>query len=350
MAKVSINIVTWNGMRYLPEALESIEKQDFKDYSIVIVDNGSTDGTVDYIRNNYPNITLIRNVNNLGFARGHNQAMRLTLDKWTNSSADLEKCYVLVTNQDILLKPDFLSQLIADADSHPEAGSLGGKLYRAYFNPSEDGFDETVKSDTLDSTGLIVYKSRRVIDRGAGELDQRQYDQDREVFGLSGAILLVRAGALNSIRYRDEYFDSDFFSYKEDIDLAWRLRLHGWQARYVPEAVAHHYRGVCSPAKEGWWHRIKARKNRPFFINFHSYVNHYCLLLKSSYIRNLIIHYPWIKLYELKKTIAIFIFNPKVFWKGFFKLIKLYPAMKQKRKFNLSTAKVSPKEMRQWFQ
>jgi len=346
MARVSINIVTWNAMRFLPEALESIEKQTFGDFNIIIVDNGSTDGTVQYIREYYPQITLIRNVKNLGFAHGHNQAMRLAIAKWP--AEELDNRFVLVTNQDILLKEDFLENLIAEAEKQKQAGSFGGKLYKAFFSQGEDGFEETIKSDILDSTGLLVYKSRRVVDRGAGETDQKQYDEARDIFGVSGAIPMYRASALQSVRFRDEFFDDDFFCYKEDIDLAWRLRLAGWHSRYVPEAMAHHYRGAYSPEKSSWLKTVMARRKRSHLVNFRSFVNHYFVLIKNEYFSNLLVHLPWFVLYELKKNIYTFFFEPKTYWQGKVHVIKNLSLMMKKRKFNFSKARVGAKEMRNW--
>lgn len=347
MARVSINIVTWNGMRFLPEALESIEKQTFQDFNVVIVDNGSTDGTVNYIKENYPQVTMIRNVQNLGFAHGHNQAMRLATAKWPSN--ELSDHYVLVTNQDILLKPDFLENLISEADKFPEVASFGGKLYKAFFSRAEDDFEETIKSDVLDSTGLTIYKSRRVVDRGAGETDQQQYDDEREVFGISGAILLLRASALQSIRYRDEFFDGDFFCYKEDIDLAWRLRLAGWGSRFVPSAIAHHYRGAYSPERSTWLKTIKARRQRSQLVNFRSFVNHYFVLIKNDYFRNILIHLPWFLFYELKKGIYSIIFEPRTLLRGKMHILKNFSLMMRKRKFVITKARVNAKEMRKFF-
>jgi len=335
-------------MKFLPEALETIFNQTFKDFQVVIVDNGSTDGTVDYIRNNFSKIALIRNVKNLGFAHGHNQAIRMAMAKWPTEQ--LNEHFVLVTNQDILLKPEFLENILRDAEAHPQAASFSGKLYKAYYKQSEDGFDETIRSDTLDSTGLVVKKSRRVYDRGAGEIDERQYDSERDVFGNSGAILLLRASALAQIRYGDEFFDEDFFSYKEDVDLAWRLRHGGWGSRYVPEACAYHYRGAYSPVKSGWLTTILSRRRRSSLINFYSFVNHYLVYLKNESISSILSHLPWIFFYELKKNLYTLFFEPRTYFGGYRRVFKLAPKMFRKRRYVLHGAKASQGEIKRWFE
>ena len=117
MSKVSINIVTYNAKKYLPFCLSSILNQSYKNFEVVIVDNNSQDGTQEYIKINYPNIKLIENKENMGFAHAHNQAISIN---------DSE--YVLVTNQDIFLENDFLEILVNFADNNKEYGSFGGRL------------------------------------------------------------------------------------------------------------------------------------------------------------------------------------------------------------------------------
>ena len=348
MTQISINIVTWNGMRFLPDVLKTIFSQTYQDFKIIIVDNGSTDGTVEYVRTNFPKITLLRNFRNLGFARGHNQGFRLALDKWPKEEWD--KHFVLITNQDLLLEPDFLEKLIQFARANTRGAVFGGKLLRAYFKPEDEDFEEKIKSNILDTTGLIIKKSRRVIDRGAGEEDRAQYDDEREVFGISGALALIRASALDDIKYRDEYFDEDFFSYKEDIDLAWRMRLRGWQSYYVPEARAFHFRGAYSPAKASVFEKIKLRRQRPFFIKVYSFSNHYLAVVKNSFIRHLAIDSPWIFLYELKKCFYSFLFEPRVFWRGTANFFKKLKPILRKRKYIFSRITITPKELRKWFE
>ncbi|MBU0648951.1 glycosyltransferase family 2 protein [Patescibacteria group bacterium] len=348
MAQISINIVTWNGMRFLPDALKSILGQTHQDFKIIVVDNGSTDGTVEYVRTNLPKITLLRNVRNLGFARGHNQGFHLALDKWPTEERD--KCFVLIANQDLILEPDFLEKITRFARANTRGAIFGGKLLRAYFKPEDEEFEEKIKSDVLDSTGLVMKKSRRVIDRGAGEQDSGQYDEKSEVFGISGALALIRASALDDIRYKDEYFDEDFFSYKEDIDLGWRMRLRGWQSYYVPQARAFHFRGAYSPTKASASEKIRLRRQRPFFIKVHSFSNHYLALLKTGFIRHMVVDFPLIFLYELKKCAYSFFFEPRVFWRGVADFLKKLGPILQKRKYIFSRIMIKPKELRKWFE
>jgi len=348
MSQISINVVTWNGMRFLPDVLKTIQAQTYQDFKIIVVDNGSTDGTVEYVRTNFPQITLLRNFRNLGFARGHNQGFHLALDRWPAEERD--KRFVLITNQDLLLEPDFLENIAQFARANTRGAIFGGKLLRAFFKPEDEDFEEKIKSGVLDSTGLVMKKSRRVIDRGAGEQDSGQYDEKSEVFGLSGALALIRASALDDIKYRDEYFDEDFFSYKEDIDMAWRMRLRGWQSYYVPEARAFHFRGAYSPVKASASEKIRLRRQRPFFIKVHSFSNHYLAMVKTGFVRHLLRDLPWIFFYEVRKCAFLFLFEPRVFWRGAVDFLKKLGPILQKRKYIFSRITIKPGELRKWFE
>src|SRR5439155_16165933 len=135
--------------------------------------------------------------------------------------------YVLVLNPDTVLRPNFIEELIHALDARPDAASASGKLLR-------------MDSTTIDSTGIVMLRSQRHLDRGADEPDIGQFDKPEDIFGASGAAAMYRRPALEDARIDDEYFDEDFFAYREDADLAWRLRLLGWNSIYVPSAVALH--------------------------------------------------------------------------------------------------------------
>lgn len=345
MAKVSINIVSWNSMKYLPELMRSIREQTFRDFSVLIIDNASTDGVVDFLREEYPEVTVLRNFNNTGFAPAHNQGIKYAFAAWRNEP--LEKHYVLVTNPDIIFTPKFLETLVGQADATPEVASFGGKLLRA-MRAGEGAFIETVRSDVIDSVGLRVMRNRRSVDRGQGEHDTGQYDRDTKIFGVSGALVLYRAQALEVVRVGEEYFDNDFFAYKEDTDLAWRFQLLGLHSRYVPEAVAYHFRRAGGKEKSGPFEMLRNRKTKSPFINYLSHRNHPLMLVKNEHFTNLLLHAPWIVPYELVKFFSILIFEPRTlravkdFW-------KMLPRMLKKRSVIKSKSRVPASEIRKWF-
>lgn len=345
--RVSIHIVAWNSMDFLPELLPSIFAQTFKDFQVLIVDNASSDGMDAYVRANFPQVTILRNPRNIGFSPAHNQGIRYALERWNGE--DLNNRFILVTNPDAVLSPTYLEEVLREADRQPEVGSFGGKLLRAYReNVSDDALKETVKSDRIDSTGLAAHRNRTFTERGAGEMDKGQYDQDCDVFGVTGALALYRASALQDVRYKDEFFDHDFFAYKEDVDLAWRLQLLGWKSLYVPAAVAYHHRGMYGKEKMGLWELIKNRRSKSRSRSFYSTRNHVDMLFKNELVWNAILAAPFIFITEWARFTYVVLCetaNAKAFVEAAIRL----PRMWAKRRDTLKRRKASAGYMRRFF-
>ncbi len=334
-------------MEYLPDLLASIFGQTFGDVAVRVIDNGSTDGVGEFLREKYPQVTIIRNMKNLGFSPAHNQGMRYAIDKFP--TGELDRHYVLVTNPDVVMTPTFLERLVADADLHPEAGSFGGKLLKAFGeNLNDETLKETVNSDLIDSTGLRANRRRCVAERGAGEMDQGQYDADREVFGVSGALALYRASALQDVKIGDEFFDEDFFAYKEDVDLAWRLRSRGWTSRYAPEAVAHHYRGMYGKERMSLFERVRNRRKKSPLRSYYSTRNHWCLLFKNLSLTDWLLAWPWMGGAEAARFVYVCLFETRNV-RAFFEALSWTPRMWKKRRWIMKHRTVKGKELRKWF-
>jgi len=327
--RVSINIVAWNGMTFLPKLLESIFAQTYLDFSVLIVDNGSSDGIEAFVRERFPQVAFLRNARNLGFAPAHNQAIRYAVEHWDGD--DLSDRFVLVTNQDAIFTPTFLEKIVQAAEKDARAGSFQGKLHRAYTeNPQDETLRETVCSEIIDSTGLMPHRNRTFTDRGAGEMDDGQFDESADIFGPTGALALYRASALQDVRYQDEFFDQDFFSYKEDADLAWRLRHLGWESRYVPSAVAYHYRGMFGKERMGWLDRIRNRRGKSRVRNWYSTRNHLLVLIKNQGIWNGLLAFPWIAWFEFRRFVYVLLFEVGTIG-AYLAAVRLMPAILRKR-------------------
>jgi GT2 family glycosyltransferase len=350
MSHVAITIVTWNSMKYLPEALASIAGQTYRDRTLLIVDNASTDGVAEFVRANYPDAVIIRNAKNLGFARGHNQAIAYAKAHLRPADGEL---FVMVTNPDVVLEPDYLETLMDQMTRRTEAGSAAGKLRKLYAG-AEEG-DDAVRSDVLDSTGMRVYRSRRVVERGAGEKDDGvAYARTEEVFGVSGALALYRLRALEDVAEQatpaspPQYFDEDFFVYKEDVDLAWRLRLRGWTALFMPRALAFHHRTAAGAEKASLGERLKGRRTRSKAVNFHSARNHLLMLAKDDHAANAVLDAPRVLWYETGKFLYFRFLDPSTL-RAYGSYLRLLPKMWAKRGRAMKRAKVSAREMRKWF-
>ena len=324
---VTVSLLTWNGAEYLPWFIKSLKEQTFKDWELLVLDNASNDQSVATVKEYYPPAKVIQQKTNLGFAKGHN-----LLVSWSKSD------YILFLNQDLMLAPNYLEDAIDFLDKNPNVASVSGKLL--YWD-----FEQSNTTKIIDSFGLKINKNRKVIDWQQGKADYSL--DDKEVFGLSGTALLVRRAALEVVRLpknndQFEYFDEDYFSYKEDIDLAWRFRLAGYENWLVTSTVAYHHRSI-SKAKSS----RSDRKNRGI-TNKLSYRNHLATLYKNSFVSNIWRDFFYIVFYELKKILYFIIFEAKTL-QGLVEFLKLKKKLKKKRQYIKNNRKTNPEDMRNWW-
>ncbi len=339
MARVSIHIVTWNSMRYLPQALATLAAQTWRDFSVVVVDNASTDGSIEFVRDTYPGATTLRNTNNRGFPMAHNQAITLATTMWRRSGEPLDDKLVLVTNPDILLEPDFLAKLVAAVDAHPEAGSFACRLRKVVNAMRADEKEEPRKTTLIDSTGLLIRKSRAVLERGAGLEDGERYASSGEVFGVSGALGCYRLAALTKAAVNGEVFDEDFSpAYKEDVDLAWRLRALGMACWYVADAVAYHYRTAKGSEKRSLATAVRERREKSAAVNYWSTRNHWLMLVKNDSLGGVLLHGYRFFPYEIAKLVYLTFSEPRSL-KAIPAALGLLPKMLRKRAAIRSHAK-----------
>jgi len=208
----SVVVVTWNGRRHLASCLDALQAQTFKGFETIVVDNGSSDGSAELIETQYPSVRLIRSATNLGFAGGNNLGIR--------SSNTL---YVVTLNNDTTADPGWLGSLIEAAEGNPELGSVASKMVFAH-DPA-----------TINSCGIALDPAGIAWDLWGG-YPAAAVDRPHRVFGACGGAALYRRAMLDDVGV----FDEDFFAYLEDVDLAWRARLRGWDSVLAPEALVLH--------------------------------------------------------------------------------------------------------------
>lgn len=340
---VSVNVLTWNDLRYLPDLFKSLADQTYTDVSIRVLDNGSTDGTLEYIQKHYPQYLVARNVRNQGFAGGHNQLIKFALERW---GEDLQAKGILLVNADMVLQPNMVAELVAALRAQPELGSVQPKLLRAFAEvTTEEGLEQNVMSDVLDTTGLVLTKNWRMEDRGAGELDKGQYDTQTDIIGVTGTSALWRAEVLKALSVDGEAMDGEFFAYREDCDLALRARRAGYLAAFVPSARAHHYRGMYGAAKRSLWQRfVDRRQQRPFPAAM-STRNQLFFLLKNLTWGDVIRYWPRIVWSEAIRVSYGLVFEPET-RKLLLKSPLLMLKMLKKRRQIFALAKESGKVIR----
>lgn len=330
---VAVHIVTWNSQTFLPTLLRSLQTQTFKPTRTLIVDNGSTDGTLEVLRD-WKQIHVLRNTRNLGFARAHNQAMAI-------SNVDA----VLVTNPDVILESRCLEELVIALNADRRIASVSPKLLR--FNLSADDLREPILSDTIDAAGLVARRSRQFVNRGEGGRDDTSFSSPQNVFGAPGVLALYRTEALADVAINGEIFDEDFFAYKEDDDLAWRLQAAGWISRYVPSARAFHHRTLDHHG-DRVTNVIKQRPSRSPQLRVLSYRNHLLMLLKNETASTLLPDLPFILWYELKRHVYLLLREWSTL-RGFGQALRLAPRILKKRRAFRDRRRVAPSILRAQF-
>ena len=251
---VAIAVVTYNSASFIRRCLEYVFEQDYSPYEVIVIDNASQDSTPAILREFESRIRAVYNRENVGFAAGQNQAIALTQAAW-----------ILTLNPDTRLARDFLSRLVEAGEADPSAGSVCGKLLA--MSPDFAPLPEPV----FDSTGIYFTPNQRHFDRGSRQPDRGQYERVEYVFGATGAACLYRRAMIEDISIDGEFFDPDFFAYREDADVAWRAQLLGWKCLYTPLARAHHVRSVLP---------VNRRSVSPV-VNMHSVKNRWLLRIKN---------------------------------------------------------------------
>jgi len=253
---VSVTIVTYNSGRFIKRCLESVLDQKYPFKEIIVIDNNSTDGTMDILEpfEGRESCRIIYNEENIGFAAAQNQAIAMSNSEW-----------VLTLNPDVLLLQGFLEALVNAGSLDPKVGTVCGKLLTMTA-----GFDFP-EEPLVDSTGIYFTPNLRHLDRGSLQVDNGHFRNYEYVFGATAAAALYRREMIEDIAIGGEFFDADFFAYREDADVAWRSQLMGWKCLYAPYAKGYHVRKAL-PGN---------RRALPPEINMHSVKNRFLLRMKN---------------------------------------------------------------------
>jgi GT2 family glycosyltransferase len=250
--KVSIVILNWNSYQVTRECLLSLEKMDYTNYEVVLVDNGSVDGSPDRLAQDFPQIRVFKNGKNLGFTGGNNVGLRDALARGTD--------YLLLLNNDTIVAPNFLNELMRVTEREPAAGLANPKIL--YCEPA----DRIWYAGGAYKRGWSFAKHF-----GVRRIDKGQYDQAREVTFVTGCALLVKAAIAEKIGILD---DTLFLGF-EDLDWCVRARDAGFKAYYVPSAVIWHKEGydtkknLGKPVKDFYYVRNSILMARKHFRLWH---------------------------------------------------------------------------------
>ena len=303
MASVSIVILNFNGRNYLEKFLPSVT-QHSKEHEIVVADNNSSDGSIDFLKNSYPDIRLISFSENYGFCQGYNKA----LDQ-------LDSDIFILLNSDIEVTKDWIDPILKLFDEDEKVAAVQPKLL---------DFNHKNKFEYAGGAGGFIDKYGYPFCRGrifdTIETDIGQYDDTREIFWATGACLFIRAHLYKSFGG----FDADFFAHMEEIDLCWRMKLEGYKVFHCGESVVYHVGGGTLAYSNPW----------KTYLNFR---NSLLVLIKNLPVQSLVWKLPirWVIDYI---AVAKFIFTANLrdalmviqahiyIWRNFLKTLK-------KRKF-----------------
>jgi hypothetical protein len=220
LPSVAVAVLNYNGLRWLPNCLSSVASTKYPNLDVYLVDNGSTDGSVDYVQRTFPRVKVIPHARNLGFAEGYNKAIET-----------IESHYVVLLNSDtVVLNPSWIEHLLEVAASDPKIVAVACKMVSMS--------DHSIL-DSVGGMGIPFW--RGFLDIGREEHDRGQYDfEEFEPFAFCGGAALIK----REVFLETGAFDRKFFLYVEDADLSWRLRLLGYRVSFAPAAkVAHYYSG-----------------------------------------------------------------------------------------------------------
>jgi len=267
-------VVSWNSRRFLSDCLRSVAAQTRREVELIVVDNGSTDGSADFVAAEFPSATLIRNSSNEGFCRANNAALKRATG-----------VFILCLNADAILEPDFIENALAGFRAIHRVGMVSGKILR---------FDGV----TIDSAGQMLTRARRIVDRGYGERDAPRFDEPGEIFSVCGAAALYWRAMIDSVSTDGEFFDESFFAFGEDMDVAWRAQRAGFRAWYQPSARVRHFRGGSQTGKPGLLGRFFQTARRPAGIRAHIVKNRWLMILKNDTLRAYLKDLPFIAAWE----------------------------------------------------
>lgn len=305
---MSVIVPNWNGRALLEECLEALRRQTLQPAEVILVDNGSTDGSLEFVGGRYPDVRIIGFPQNHGFSAAINAGL-----------GRAQGAYIALLNNDTRADPRWIEASVAALESHGEFGVCAAKML-SYFSP-----------DAIDAIGVGCIAGAFGYSIGAFEIDRGQYDSPREVFGACAGAAVYRREVFELVGT----FDEDFFAYYEDLDWNFRARAAGVRCLYVPSAVVYHMRGGSIPEERQVWRLRLAARNRWYVI------------VKNLPVRLVLAALPKIVVYEALWAMLLARRGQlRPYLRGIRDAVMGLPAMLRKRRQIQRARRVSVRELR----
>ncbi len=222
---VSVILLNYNSMKFIDPLFESLRAQTHQPVEWLLFDNGSVDGSVEYVRKRYDEISIYEMGRNTGFSLPNNEGIRKAKGE-----------YILTLNMDVVIERDFIAEMVSAIESDPRVGWVAPKMLKLT--------SEGTKSAEIDCLGHHMARFRYATETDYSMPFQwDDYASPRRVFGASACGALYRRAMLEDVALHGEFFDEDFFAFWEDVDLDWRAQQRGWVCVFTPKAVGYHVRG-----------------------------------------------------------------------------------------------------------
>lgn len=309
MPEMSVIVVNWNGKHFLEDCLSALRRQTFCDFETILVDNGSNDGSVEYVRNHFPELELVSLQENTGFT-GANIA------GYARAKGDL----IVLLNNDTEVDSFWLEQIHQASSEYPEAGSFACKMM--YFDERE----------RVENCGFDIGVAGMIVDLGRDEMDGPDWAVPRKVFGGCGGAVAYRRRMLEDVGF----LDPDFFIFFEDVDLSFRAQLRGYECIYLPQCIVYHR------------YRATTKKGPAVFC---SQRNIELVYLKNVPLALMLWSLPERLLYEIGAAIYFTKSGSgQEFWRGKIDVLRRLPSTLRKRREIQSKRTVSNSHLRKIMQ
>lgn len=326
---VSIHLPVYNEESRIRRALNSVVSQTYKNIEILVFDNNSKDKTTDIVEKEFPQIKLFKSKKNLFVGPANNEAAKITTGK-----------YIISVSADVVLEKNFVEEVVKIMEKDLKIGALQAKI----LHITKGG----EKTNTIDTTGFEIYKSRRLINRGHGKEDRGQYEEPGEVFSYEGAVPVWRREAFEDCSVFGEAHDEDFMWMSDDVDFGWRMNLFGWKNYYASSVLAWHERQTTQKLASSRWDFVKMRRRIRKDKKMLDVLNYRLTILKNDFSISLLKNILPIFKREAMLLAYFLVFEQRTLL-AYPKIIAKIPKMLKKRRYIMSHKKISRQEMEKWF-